>query len=126
MITKNEIYTVLATALREQYGDFYCVQGYEPVPRSIPCMYFREFHMRPAPTINFEFTEDVKDSTVYIELYLEHNDEVDSDEVIKFIEDIMGSLYYIEEMCNQIDNIDISIDRYSIRFFRKLCGGDTE
>lgn len=124
MITVNEVYTNLVNAVETAYPDFYCTRSYEPVPRSLPCLYFREFHYRPRGSITLSYNDEVHNSSIYVELYMTEADDING--IIELIESTMNGMYYIEEMCTQLNNIDPTLERYSLRFFRKLCKGDTE
>lgn len=123
MITVDEVYTTLANALEQAYEGFYCTRSYEPVPKNLPCMYFREFHYRPRGSITLTYSDEVHNSSVYVELYMTEADDING--IIATVEETMNGMYYIEEMCTQLNNIDPTLERYSLRFFRKLCKGDT-
>lgn len=116
MITINQIYTQLSDGM-----DIYCTRRYEPVPASLPCLYFRESHFRPKPSVTLEYGDEVIQSTIYIELYAKSG----MSDLITQVETLMNSMYYIEENCMEIDNADISIQRYTLTFSRIICGGDT-
>lgn len=115
MITLNAIYTRLHEAL-----GIYCTRNYEPVPKSLPCMYFRENHFRPRENVNITYTDNIRNSTVYIELYAKSG----MQNLIDIVESTMNDMRYIEESCIQIDNADISVQRYSLTFSRIICEED--
>lgn len=116
MITVNAVYTQLHNAL-----GCYCTRNYEPVPPSFPCMYFREDHFRPRENVNIANTDNVRNSTVHIELYAKS----EMQDLIDTVETTMRGMHYIEDSCIQIDNADISIQRYSLTFSRIICEEDT-
>ena len=117
MITINKVYTELHNALE----GVYCTRNYEPVPSSLPCMYFRETHFRPIEHVNIANNDNVRNSTVYIEVFAK----TDIQDLVEKIESTMRAMHYIEENCMQVDNADISISRYTLTFSRIICEEDT-
>ena len=121
MITSNEIFTKLHDELNVGERTVFCTTTHDPLAPELPCLYYRETHYRPAEHITLGYDDEVIDSTVYIELY----DTEDLQDLVKAVEDIMSSMHYIEVSCIQVDNADVSIERYSLSFTRIICGTDT-
>lgn len=119
MITANDVFDYLVRAINDE--DIYFTCAYENIPESLPCIYFRESHFRPSAHVTLDYTDQQKNSTVYIEVFAEE----DIEDIVSAIEQAMNAMYYIEDSCNQIDNADERIERYALSFSRIICEGDT-
>ncbi len=117
MITKNDIYTELVSALGD---DVYCTQYYEVVPQQLPCVYFRESH---SPVLRY-ITLDMEDEQVRMYCYIEVYG-TDIDDIVETIEQTFRGMGFIEELCEMIPNYRPEIERVSMRFQRILTGGNT-
>lgn len=121
MITSNEIFTKLHNELNNGERSIFCTTTHDPLAPDLPCLYYRETHFRPSDHITLGYDDEVIDSTVYIELY----DTEDLQDLVYEVESVMNSMYYVETSCIQVDNADVSIERYSLTFNRIICGGDS-
>lgn len=118
MITGNEVYTHLENDIAS--FEAYCTQGYDRVPKSLPCVFFNEERHRGRSRVTLDYSDKQVVSTVNIEVYGYGNIRP----LVDAIEDSMNGMYYIEEMCMKVDNADPDINRYSMRFSRVICEGD--
>lgn len=112
----NAIYT----KLHNELPDVYCTRRYEPNPKSLPCLYFRETHFRPRRNVTLNYDDQQINCTVTIEVFAKDGIRA----IIDTVESEMNSMYFIEESCIQVDNADITIMRYIMTFSRIICEGD--
>lgn len=116
MVTKNEVYT----RLTESLNGIYCTQYYEPIPKEMPCVYFRESHARIPRYVTFDMDEEVIRMVCYVDVYGQ-----DIDEIVTTIEDAFREMKFIEELNEMVPNYKHDIERVSMRFGRIITGGNT-
>lgn len=116
MVTKNEVYTKLT----EYLSGVYCTQYYEPIPKELPCVYFRESHSRIARYVTLEMDDEQLRMICYVEVYGQ-----EIDEIVEKVEKAFRDMNFIEELNEMIPNYNPTIERVSMRFQRIITGGST-
>ena len=112
MITRNDIFDYIAN-----HVDAYCTNYYEVVPKSFPCVYVR-FSWNPIKRyVNLDFTDEQIRAYAYIEVYGQN-----IDETVAQVESVMKEMYFVEELAEQVQNFDPSLERVSMRFMRVITG----
>ena len=114
MITKNEVYTYMSDHL-----DAYCTQFYEVIPKSLPCVYFRETH---AP-VRKNITLALDDQQLRMVIFLEVSG-LNIGGLIEDIEAVFREMGFVEELCQMDQNFSASEERWNMRFSRIVCGDE--
>lgn len=112
MIGRDDIFDYIANNVNA-----YCTNYYEVVPKSLPCVYVR-FSWNPIRRyINLDFTDEQIRAYAYIEVY---GNNIDG--TVAEVERVMREMYFVEELAEQVQNYDPSLERVSMRFCRVITG----
>lgn len=114
MITKNEVYTTLTEAL----PGVYCTQYYEPIPKELPCVYFRESHSQVRRYVTLNYDDEQIRMVCYVDVYGQN-----IDEIVTAVENAFRSMCFIEDLNEMVPNYNPEIERVSMRFQRIITGG---
>ena len=124
MITKEEIYNYISNAITTDFPECYVTGKYEPIPKSLPCVFaYQQTKTRQTRYATLD-NEDVQNRIVWeIQVYAEMMNECYS--IIDTIEATMKSMGFYEEFCQPTTNADPRIFRVILRFGRVLADNDT-
>lgn len=130
MITRNEVFTRIATKLREKYGkqNIYIVGERVYEPSKFPCVWLVEIDSAPVEAYtDLSLSDSQRRSTFEVQVF--SNLSVGATEQASEICDEVGEQFrqigYLCNMSQPYDNgYDANIKRHVARFTRVLGGGD--
>lgn len=114
MITKNQVFTYLSENI-----DAYCTQYYEVIPKSLPCVYFRETHAPVRKNITLALDDEQLRMVIYLEVTGQGIDDLLSD-----IEAVFREMKFVEELCQMEQNFNAEEERWNMRFSRIVAGDE--
>lgn len=127
--TRSAVYTKIAEAIGAKYPKAYVTGRYVSAPAAFPAVFVREIERsRTQRNITLDFGDSQYKSTFEVQVFSnkKSNAMAEAYDIMEIIEGTFNSLYYIEDMCEALDNEkDNTIFRLAARFHRQICGGDT-
>lgn len=109
------IYNSIATAIAEYDSNIYVAQRYEPIPKSVPCVFLQMISkVRTRQYATLDNTDEQYRYTFEVQVFT--HSMTDSYALMEYIEQKFKEIAFFEEMCQPIDNADQSIFRIVARF----------
>lgn len=128
MITFNQIYTRVRTAVLAVASTAFITSTYTPTPSKFPAVFVREVgKFTPTKCISLGNTEDVKEVTIEVQIYSNKTSgaKTEADGILSAIETALKTAYFYEISAAPIDNADSSLYRLVARFRRIVGGAET-
>lgn len=113
------IYSTIANEINTYDANVYVTQKYEPIPKSIPCVFVEMVSkVRSRQYANLCNTDDQYRYTFEVQVF--HTSLTAAYELMEFIEEKFKAISFFEDMCQPIDNADQSVTRIVARFSAQL------
>ena len=129
MITRNQIFTKVKTAILAAYSTAYCTSTRVYAPSRFPCVWIVEIDTYPEKSsMTVNYSDDQRRSTFEIQVFSNLSDEAwsQTDGIMGVAVATMKSLGYRCTMNQPVDNgVDSNIKRRVARFTRFIGSGDT-
>ena len=110
MITiEDELFTLLATALRETYPDIYVANEYVPKPTHFPAVFIEEIdNTTKASTVESGLHERFADVTLRVEVFSSRHigKRAEAKAIAKFIDDMLISRNFMRRSLTPIPNLN--------------------
>lgn len=130
MITLNQIYDYVESAVNTEQRPVFCSSDLEPISDTFPaCQIVSLNHtdIQNALPLSFADHETVS-KRVEFEAHVFSNKQnralTEAREIMDDVEIAFRQLWFIETACMQSDNVDPSIIHLVARFTRNICDGD--
>lgn len=114
-MVRELIYNVIATALYQYDSSIYCAQKYELQPKSVPCAFIEQIskvRMRAYADLN---NTDHQHRLTY-EVQVIGKSLSSAYGMMGVVEEEFQKLSFFEDICEQIDNADVTLSRVVARF----------
>lgn len=109
------IYNNIANAVTEYDSNIYVTQRYEPIPKSVPCVFIQMISkVRARQYATLDNTDEQYRYTFEVQVF--HNTMTDAYALMEYIEEKFKEIAFFEDMCQPIDNADQSLCRIVARF----------
>ena len=128
MITFNELYTKIRSAVLTAEPTAYVTATYVPKPGKFPAVFVREIsRFTPTQYVSFAHTDNVHESTIEVQIFSNKASgaKTQADNLLGVLEATMRGQYYVMTSAAPVDNIDSSVYRITARFRRIVGGADT-
>lgn len=114
-MVRELIYNAIAEALNYFDDSIYCSQVYELRPKSVPCAFIEQISkVRVREYADLNNTDHQHRLTFEVQVI--GNSLSYAYEMMGVVEDTFQDLSFFEDMCEQIDNADITLSRIVARF----------
>lgn len=130
MITRNEVFNRIATALREEYGakNIYVVGERIYAPKQFPCVQLVEIGSVPDERyVNLDMSDEQRRSTFEVQVFSNKHATatIEAEEIATKIANQFRKLGYMCRMFEPVDNgADANVKRHIGRYTRLIGGGD--
>lgn len=109
------IYNTIARAITDYDPNIYVTQRYEPIPKTVPCVFVEM--ISKVRTRRYATLDNIDDQHRYtFEVQVFHNSLTEGYALMEYIEEQFKSIAFFEDMCQPIDDADQSIFRIVARF----------
>lgn len=126
--SRNAVYTWVVDSVKTEYPSIHAGGKLEPSPAAFPALYLREIgKSRPLQNMTLSYDDTQYRSTFEAQVFSNKKSGAMSEayNIMKLVEQAFNGIYYIEDMCEPVENAnDHSIYRLVARFHRIVCGGD--
>lgn len=127
MVSINQIYDTIESAVNLVGRPVYCASKREPIPESFPACYIVEddhSFIRSAIPLNFSDAPLTRNFSVEVYSSLTNGALTEAREIMDDVEEVMMQLGFIETYCGQTNNADPSVTRIVGRFTRVFGAND--
>lgn len=115
------IYNAVANKITEYDSNVYISQRYELIPRSIPCVFVQQISkVRTRRFADLSNTDNQYRLTFEVQVFEKSMAKMYA--LMETVENTFKELSFFEEMCEPIDNADMSVCRMVARFSAQLGG----
>lgn len=131
MITINQIYDYVESAVNTPDRPVYCASIDEPVPPMYPACQIGEIdhsQIRAATTIRFYAADSVsvrRDFEAHVYSNKKNGALTEARDIMTDVEDAFRSIGFIETFCGQAGTNDPAVVQIVARFTRNIADGDT-
>lgn len=128
MITFNEVYSKVRTAVLAVSANAFVTSTYTPTPSKFPAVFVREVgRFTPIQYISLNNTENVKELTLEIQVYSNKTSgaKTEADTIMSAAESALKAQYFYEVSASPAENADASVYRTVARFRRIIADADT-
>lgn len=116
---RRVIYDAVATAINEYDAECYVAQKYEPIPEQLPCVFIEQISkVRTLRYAALCHTDEQYRLTFEVQVFHETLDGAYT--LMEVAEAKFKELGFLEDMCEPIDNANVSLSRIVARFYAQL------
>lgn len=127
MITRNQVFDRVATALEDEFDGIFVTSKREPVPPQFPCVWCLEVASVPERQYEYiDLSSEHRRSTFEVQTFsnLEAGADSQARNIMEMCINLFRGMGYRCTYNQQMDNVDSSISRQVARFTRLIGGSD--
>lgn len=127
MITFEQIYTRLRSAVKAVNANTFCTATYVAKPTQFPCVYIRDIStFTPDGVVTLANTQKMHDCTIEVQISsnLKSGAKSEADALARAFDDAMQSMFFTRTALAPIDNADPNIYRVVGRYRRIIGSGE--
>lgn len=127
MITFNEVYTKVRTAVLAVSSAAFITSTYTPTPSKFPAVFVREVgSFTPTRYLSLANTEKVKEITLEVQVYSNKKSgaKTEVDTILDAVEAALKHQYFYLVSSAPVENTDSTVYRHAARFRRIVADAD--